>query len=196
MGVGMKRSKRWIPVLLAASLALWNVQAMAAMSQVQMGAACGAEQAAAAASVTKQAQNAQQVANNMVQNPAPAATQACLQTDFTNFDMGFSLTSLSGLLSSIGQQIVSQACAAMSASINATVNGPTMAFNGQVSQLTALPSNLGGALSSQVSSQISQVGGSAQQIVNQPVYSAQAQGSSATGSVFSHLSSYVSNLFH
>jgi hypothetical protein len=170
---------------------------MANAAQANLGASCQNEAQQVAAATTQQAQNAQTALNNVVKNPTPAATAACLQTDFAQFNMGFNIGSLGGLLSGIGQQIMTQACSAMTSLVNNTVNGTVMAFNGQISQITALPANLGGAIANNVGGQISNVAGSVSNAAMAPVQQIQGQVMNATGQATSSAagSSGVSGFF-
>lgn len=155
--------------------------ATASAASVNLASSCQDEAQQVAAATTLQAQNAQTALNNVVQTPTPAANSACLQTNFANFNMGFNISSLSGLLSSIGQQVMTQACSALSSAVNNTVNGTVMAFNGQVNQITALPANLGGSIANSVGGQISNVAGSVSNAALAPVQQVQGQAMNATG---------------
>lgn len=186
---------RFRPALAAAACCVWLCTQGAQAAQVNLASSCQDESQQAAAALTLQAQNAQTALNNAVKNPTPAATSACLQTNFANFNMGMNIGSLSSLLSSIGQQVMTQACAAMSAAVNNTVNGVTMAFNGQVNQITALPANLGGSLANSVGGQISNIGGGLSNAVTAPVQQIQGQAMSATGAATNAASSSSSGFF-
>lgn len=166
--------------------------------QPNIAAACAQESAQAGEALNSQAQNAQTALNNAVKNPAPAATQACLQTDFANFDLGQGFN-LGGILGQVANQVVTQSCAALSGAINNTVNSTVMQFNGQVQQITALPANLGGQLANGASGQITSLGGAANQAVQQPVMQAQgttSQAASNASGFFGNWASKIGSLFH
>jgi len=181
--------------LFACLLAAAPIAAQAA--QVNLAASCQDESNQTTAAIEMQLKNAQLAINNMVQNPTPVANSACLQTNFSNFNMGFNIGSISSLLSGIGQQIMTQACSALSAAVNNTVNGTMMAFNGQINQITALPANLGGALANNVSGQISNLSGAVSNAALAPVQQVQGQVMNATGQATSAAgsSSAVSGFF-
>ncbi|NNM65074.1 MAG: hypothetical protein HKL99_10750 [Burkholderiales bacterium] len=179
-----------------ATIALLGIAAAAhaqTTAQPNIAASCGQQAQQVAQALSAQAQNAQTALNNVVKNPTPAANQACLQTDFANFNMGQGF-SLGGLFNQVVQQITSQACSAMSSAINNTVNTTVMAFNGQVQQITALPANLGGQVANGVSGGISSIGGAATSAVQQPVMQATGASTQAAGSTSSFFGDYASKI--